>query len=64
MDTTSIILKTDSRGRVRMPPQRREELLLEFECSELLLEKFSRTGRDVLLRNLCPKRGWDPARMR
>ena len=41
MDTTSIILKTDSRGRVRMPPQRREELLLEFERSGLPATKFA-----------------------
>ena len=41
MDTTSIILKTDSRGRVCMPPQRREELLLEFERSGLPATKFA-----------------------
>ena len=41
MDTTSIILKTDSRGRVRMPPQRREELLMEFERSGLPATKFA-----------------------
>ena len=41
MDTTSIILKTDSRGRVRMPPQRREELLMEFERSGLSATKFA-----------------------
>ena len=41
MDTTSIILKTDSRGRVRVPPQRREELLVEFERSGLPTTKFA-----------------------
>jgi hypothetical protein len=41
MDTTSIILKTDSRGRVRMPLRRREELLLEFERSGLPATKFA-----------------------
>lgn len=41
MNTTSIILKTESRGRVRMPPQRREELLMEFERSVLPATKFA-----------------------
>ena len=41
MYTISIILKTDSRGRVRMPPQRREELLMGFERSGLSATKFA-----------------------
>jgi hypothetical protein len=41
MDTTSIILKTDSRGRVRTPAQRRAQLLAEFERSGLLATKFA-----------------------
>lgn len=48
MDTTSIILKTDSRGRVRMVPQRRAELLLEFERSGLPATKFAPTRRGAL----------------
>jgi hypothetical protein len=41
MNATSMILKTDSRGRVRTPPERREELLAEFERSGLSGAKFS-----------------------
>ena len=41
MATTSIILKTDSRGRVHTPPQRRAELVAEFERSGLPATKFS-----------------------
>jgi len=41
MDTTSIILKTDTRGRVRTPRQKREELLAEFERSGLSGAKFA-----------------------
>jgi hypothetical protein len=41
MDTTSMILKTDSRGRVRTPVGRREELLDEFERSGLSATKFA-----------------------
>ena len=41
MDTTSIILKTDSRGRVRTPPERRAALVAEFERSGLPATKFS-----------------------
>lgn len=37
----SLILKTDSRGRVRTPAQRREALLDEFERSGLSGAKFS-----------------------
>jgi transposase-like protein len=40
-DTTSIILKTDSRGRVRTPLQRREELVAEFERSGLPATRFA-----------------------
>lgn len=52
MDTTSIILKPDSRGRVRMPPQRREELLAEFERSGLPATKFAELAGGALS-NLC-----------
>jgi hypothetical protein len=41
MGTTSMILKTDSRGRVRTPPERREALVAEFERSGLSATKFS-----------------------
>jgi len=41
MDTTSMILKTDSRGLVRTPPERREALVAEFERSGLSATKFS-----------------------
>jgi hypothetical protein len=41
MDTTSMILKSDSRGRVRTPPERREALLAEFGRSGLSARKFS-----------------------
>jgi hypothetical protein len=41
MDTSTIILKTDSRGRVLTPPERRAELLAEFERSGLPVTKFS-----------------------
>lgn len=41
MNATSMILKTDSRGRVRTPPERREALLAEFERSGLSGAKFS-----------------------
>ena len=36
------ILKTDQRGRVRMPPERREALLLEFERSGLSGAEYAR----------------------
>jgi hypothetical protein len=41
MDTASILLKTDSRGRVRTPPERRAELLAKFESSGLPATTFS-----------------------
>lgn len=41
MDKTSIILKSDARGRVRTPPERREALVAEFERSGLPATKFS-----------------------
>ena len=41
MDKTSIVLKTDNRGRVRTPADRREVLLDEFERSSLPATKFS-----------------------
>ena len=41
MDTTSLILKRDSRGRVRTPPEQREALLEEFGRSGLSARKFS-----------------------
>jgi hypothetical protein len=41
MSTTSIILKTDTRGGVRMPPERREALLAEFDRSGLTLTRFT-----------------------
>jgi hypothetical protein len=37
----SEILKTDKRGRVRMTPERREELLSEFDKSGLSAPKFA-----------------------
>ena len=37
----SLILKTDSRGRLRTPAQRREQLLDEFERSGLNGAKFA-----------------------
>ena len=37
----SIILKTDKRGHVRTPPERREELLAEFDRSGLTLTRFA-----------------------
>src|SRR6218665_3470371 len=40
-NTKSIILKTDSRGRVHTPRQRREELLAEFERSGLPATRFA-----------------------
>lgn len=36
-----MILKSDSRGRVRTPPEQREALLAEFERSGLPATKFS-----------------------
>lgn len=39
--TTSIILKTDSRGHVHTPRQRREELLAELERSGLPATQFA-----------------------
>ena len=36
-----MILKTDKRGCVRMPPERREELLAEFDRSGLTLTRFA-----------------------
>ena len=41
MSATSIILKTDKRGHVRMPPERREVLLAEFDRSGLTLTRFA-----------------------
>lgn len=41
MDTTSIILKTDSRRRVRTSPERREALLAEFARSGLSGIRFA-----------------------
>lgn len=41
MSATSIILKTDKRGHGRLPPERREELLAEFDCSGLSLARFA-----------------------
>jgi transposase len=41
MDTTSLILKRDSRGRVRTPLEQREALLDEFEGSGLPATKFA-----------------------
>ena len=41
MSTTSIILKTDKRGHVRMPTERREELLAEYDRSGLSLARFT-----------------------
>lgn len=40
-NTTSIILKTDSRGHVHTPRQRREGLLAEFERSGLPATQFA-----------------------
>lgn len=42
MDKTSIVLKTDKRGRVRTPAHRRDALLDEFERSGLTAVKFSK----------------------
>lgn len=36
-----MILKTDKRGRVRLPPERREALLAEFDRSGLSLTPFA-----------------------
>lgn len=41
MSVTSMILKTDKRGRVRLPPERREALLAEFDRSGLSLTRFA-----------------------
>lgn len=41
MSATSIILKTDKRGHVRMPPERREALLAEYDRSGLSLARFT-----------------------
>jgi transposase-like protein len=41
MDTDAIVLKTDSRGRVRTPPERRAALLAEFARSGLSATKFA-----------------------
>lgn len=41
MNATSIILKTDKRGHGRTPPERREELLAEFDRSGLPLTRFA-----------------------
>lgn len=40
-ETCETILKTDARGRVRTPPERREKLLEEFERSGLSGAKFA-----------------------
>jgi len=39
--TEEIILKADKRGRVRMPPERREALLAEFDRSGMSGAKFA-----------------------
>ncbi len=41
MSATSIILKTDKRGHVRMPPERREALLAEYDRCGLSLARFT-----------------------
>jgi transposase-like protein len=41
MNTTAIILKTDSRGRVHLPKEKRDELLAEFTRSGLPATKFA-----------------------
>jgi predicted HTH domain antitoxin len=41
MSATSIILKTDKRGHVRRPPERREALLAEYDRSGLSLARFT-----------------------
>lgn len=41
MSVTSMILKTDKRGRVRLPPERRAALLAEFDRSGLSLTRFA-----------------------
>lgn len=41
MDTTTLVLKTDSRGRVRTPPERRAALLAEFARSGLSATRFA-----------------------
>lgn len=40
-ETTGTILKTDTQGRVKTPPERREQLLDEFERSGLSGAKFA-----------------------
>ena len=40
-ETPTQIIKTDSRGRLRMPAERRESLLDEFERSGLSGAKFA-----------------------
>lgn len=40
-NTNGVIIKTDERGRVRTPPERRETLLDEFEKSGLSATKFA-----------------------
>jgi len=45
------VLKTDTRGRVRVPVERREALLDEFEKSGMSGAKFARlAGEDVFTR--------------
>ena len=41
MDTTSIILKRDTRGRVRTPVERQRAVVAEFERSGLSAMKFA-----------------------
>jgi transposase-like protein len=41
MDTTTLVLKTDSRGRVSTPPERRAALLAEFARSGLSATQFA-----------------------
>jgi hypothetical protein len=41
IETGETILKTDSKGRVQTPPERREKLLEEFERSGLSGAKFA-----------------------
>jgi hypothetical protein len=40
-EATETILKTDTKGRVKTPPERRKKLLEEFECSGLSGAKFA-----------------------
>lgn len=48
MSVTSMILKIDKRGRVRLLPERREALLAEFDRSGLSPTWFAELGGDDL----------------